>query len=122
MAFGKYFMLSRNGSLKCRPDSSVVEMILETRTVQPYSFSPTVNMELNRQIDATSTTARMTIKMCIRDRIMGTIVMALASVGLYVFADPLIGVFTPDQEVIAIAAECLRIMAVIQIPQMIAWV
>lgn len=54
--------------------------------------------------------------------IMGTIVMALASVGLYVFADPLIGVFTPDQEVIAIAAECLRIMAVIQIPQMIAWV
>ena len=53
--------------------------------------------------------------------IMGTVVMAIASVGLYVFADPLIGVFTPDQGVIALAAECLRIMAVIQIPQMIAW-
>lgn len=53
--------------------------------------------------------------------IMGTIVMAFATVGLYVFADPLIGIFTPDQEVIALAATCLRIMAVIQIPQMIAW-
>ena len=53
--------------------------------------------------------------------IMGTVVMAIASVGLYVFADPLIGVFTPDQGVIALAAECLRIMAVIQIPQMVAW-
>ena len=54
--------------------------------------------------------------------IMGTVVMALMSVLLYVFADPLIGVFTPDREVIGIAAQCLRIMAVIQIPQMIAWV
>ena len=53
--------------------------------------------------------------------IMGTVVMAFASVGLYVFSEPLIGVFTPDQGVIALAAECLRIMAVIQIPQMIAW-
>jgi len=53
--------------------------------------------------------------------IMGTVVMALTTVGLYVFADPLIGIFTPDQGVIALAAKCLRIMAVIQIPQMIAW-
>ena len=54
--------------------------------------------------------------------IMGTVVMALTSVGLYVFATPIIGIFTPDTEVIGIAAVCLRIMAVIQIPQMIAWV
>ena len=54
--------------------------------------------------------------------IMGTVVMALASVGLYVFATPLIGVFTPDQGVIGLAAVCLQIMAVIQIPQMVAWV
>ena len=54
--------------------------------------------------------------------IMGTVVMALTSVGLYVFSVPIIGIFTPDEEVIELAAECLRIMAVIQIPQMIAWV
>ena len=53
--------------------------------------------------------------------IMGTVVMAAATVGLYVFAAPLIGVFTPDQGVILLAAECLRLMAIIQIPQMIAW-
>ena len=53
--------------------------------------------------------------------IMGTIVMAFATIGLYAFANQLIGIFTPDQDVIELAATCLRIMAVIQIPQMIAW-
>ena len=48
--------------------------------------------------------------------------MAVATVALYVFATPLIRVFTPDQEVIALAAKCLQIVALIQIPQMIAWV
>ncbi len=54
--------------------------------------------------------------------IIGTITMAIATVALYVFATPLIRVFTPDQEVIALAARCLQIVALIQIPQMAAWV
>ena len=54
--------------------------------------------------------------------IIGSVVMAVATVALYVFATPLIRVFTPDQEVIALAAKCLQIVALIQIPQMIAWV
>lgn len=54
--------------------------------------------------------------------IMGTVIMAITTVALYVFASPLIGVFTPDQEVIDMAAKCLRIVALIQIPQMAAWV
>jgi len=53
---------------------------------------------------------------------MGAVVMALTTVLLYVFAAPLIGVFTPDTEVIAMASECLRVVALIQVPQMAAWV
>jgi len=54
--------------------------------------------------------------------IMGTVIMAITTVGLFVFATPLIGIFTPDQEVIALAAKCLQIVALVQIPQMAAWV
>ena len=54
--------------------------------------------------------------------IMGCAVMAVTTVLLYVFASPLIGVFTPDQEVIAMAAKCLQIVALIQIPQVAAWI
>ena len=58
VAFGKYFTLSKNGTLKCRPGSSVVEMILESRTVQPYSFSSTVYMELKRHTAASISMAK----------------------------------------------------------------
>ena len=54
--------------------------------------------------------------------IMGTVVMAFTTVALYLLASPIISIFTPDQEVIAMAAECLKIVALIQIPQMAAWV
>jgi len=54
--------------------------------------------------------------------IMGTVIMAITTVALYVFASPLIGIFTPDGEVIEMAAKCLQIVALIQIPQMAAWV
>ena len=54
--------------------------------------------------------------------IMGSVIMAATTVLLFVFATPLIGIFTPDEEVIALGAKCLQIVAVIQIPQMAAWV
>ena len=54
--------------------------------------------------------------------ILGVIIMCFTGLGLYVFAEPIIGVFTPDLEVIAIAATCLRVMALIQPPQLAAWV
>ena len=53
---------------------------------------------------------------------LGVIIMCFTGLGLYVFAEPIIGVFTPDLEVIAIAATCLRVMALIQPPQLAAWV
>ena len=53
---------------------------------------------------------------------LGIIIMCFTGLGLYVFAEPIIGVFTPDLEVIAIAATCLRVMALIQPPQLAAWV
>ena len=55
-------------------------------------------------------------------QIMGIIVMFFTGLGLYVFAEPIIGVFTPDQEVIVLAAHCLRLMGLIQVPQLMGWV
>ena len=55
-------------------------------------------------------------------QIMGISVMLFTGLGLYVFAEQILGVFTPDQEVIAIAAKCLRLMGFIQAPQLMAWV
>ena len=55
-------------------------------------------------------------------QVMGVIVMLFTGAGLYFFAEPIIGVFTPDQEVIVLAAHCLRLMGLIQAPQLMAWV
>lgn len=54
--------------------------------------------------------------------IMGISVMLVTGTGLYVFSEQLIGLFTPDKEVIKIAAECLELMAFIQAPQVAAWI
>ena len=51
-------------------------------------------------------------------QLMGCIVMFFTGLGLYIFAEPILGVFTPDREVIEIAAQCLRLMGLIQIPQL----
>ena len=53
---------------------------------------------------------------------LGTAMMVFTSIVLYVFAEPLIGVFTPDREVIALASRCLRVVAFMQIPQTMGWV
>lgn len=55
-------------------------------------------------------------------QIMGVILMCFTGLGLYVYAEPIIGIFTPDREVIVIAAQCLQLMAFIQPPQLMAWV
>lgn len=56
-----------------------------------------------------------------RTQVIGTIVMVFAGLGLFIFARQLIGFFTPDEEVIAIGAECLHVIAFMQIPQVLAW-
>ena len=48
--------------------------------------------------------------------------MAFTGAGLFVFSNQLIGVFTPDADVIALAAHCLRLVAFMQIPQVAAWI
>ena len=53
---------------------------------------------------------------------MGGTVMLFTGTALFVFAEEIIGVFTPDQEVIAIGAACLRVEASIQVPQVIGWI
>ena len=53
---------------------------------------------------------------------LGGTVMFFTGAALFIFAEPIIGVFTPDPEVIAIAAACLRVEASIQVPQLIGWI
>lgn len=53
---------------------------------------------------------------------MGLITMTFTGIGLFVLAEPLIGLFTPDAEVIAIGAACLRVVAFMQPPQVAGWI
>lgn len=57
-------------------------------------------------------------------RIIGyaEVVITSISILLFLFAEQLIGLFTPDQEVIAMASKCLKIVSVFQPIQMIAFV
>lgn len=57
-----------------------------------------------------------------RTMLMGCIVMAFTNVGLFVLSRQLIGLFTPDAAVIDLGAQCLRIVAFMQIPQVASWI
>ena len=54
--------------------------------------------------------------------LLGAGVMTLAGVGLFVFAQPMVRIITPDPDVIAAARVCLRVVAVIQPIQTMAWI
>lgn len=53
---------------------------------------------------------------------VGSTVMFFSGLALFIFAEQIISVFTPDREVIAMAAVCLRVEASIQVPQVIGWI
>ena len=53
---------------------------------------------------------------------IGCSLLALAGVGLYVFAEPLVRFFTPDAAAIELASTCLRIAAFVQPFQCGAWI
>ena len=53
---------------------------------------------------------------------IGASLLALAGVGLYVFAEPMVRLFTPDEDAIAIARQCLKIVAFVQPIQTMAWI
>ncbi len=59
------------------------------------------------------------IKSCLT---LATIIMAVTTVGLFIFAPQLLRIFTKDPDVIELGAQCLKIMAFIQIPQAICWI
>jgi len=54
--------------------------------------------------------------------LMGCALMVLTNIGLYVLANPLIAIFTPDQDVIELGAQCLRVVAFMQVPQVATWI
>ena len=51
----------------------------------------------------------------------GSAVMVFTGACLYLLAEPIIGIFTPDERVIRLASRCLRITAFMQVPQVVAW-
>ena len=53
---------------------------------------------------------------------IGAAVMVFAGIMLYVFAEPLVRLITPDEDAVALARVCLRIVAFIQPVQTIAWI
>ncbi len=53
---------------------------------------------------------------------IGVSVMCVTGVLLFVFARQIISIFTPDQDVIVLAAQCLRVTAFMQVPQVIGWI
>lgn len=53
---------------------------------------------------------------------LGAIILGFAGVILYVFAEPLCRLFTPDPEAIEIASQSLRIVAFVQPIQSMAWI
>ena len=53
---------------------------------------------------------------------IGAAVMVFAGVMLYVFAEPLVRIITPDEQAVALAKTCLRTVAFIQPIQTSAWI
>ncbi|MBO4368031.1 MAG: MATE family efflux transporter [Clostridia bacterium] len=53
---------------------------------------------------------------------VGAFLMTGAGICLYVFARPLCSVITPDEEAIALAVECLHVVAFVQPIQTVAWI
>ena len=51
---------------------------------------------------------------------LGTMVMVVMTILMFVFSNQIMNVFTPDEEVIEIGSVLLKILAIIQIPQMMS--
>lgn len=53
---------------------------------------------------------------------IGVSLMVATTFALYIFGAQLISIFTPDQEVIEIGAKCLKVVAFMQVPQVVGWI
>lgn len=56
-----------------------------------------------------------------RTMLISCSLMVVANVLLFIFAEPLISIFTPDADVIELGAQCLRVVAFMQVPQVVGW-
>ena len=54
--------------------------------------------------------------------LLGAGVMTVAGLLLFVLAEPLVRIITPDEDVVSMAKVCLRIVAIIQPAQTMAWI
>jgi len=68
-----------------------------------------------RRIDRAEKFTRTTL-------IMGTLTMCATTIFLYTCAEFLLGLFTPDADVIALGTRCLHVTAFVQAPQVIGWI
>lgn len=63
----------------------------------------------------------LAVKFIHRTLLMGISLMVLTNIGLFTLRRQLIGLFTSDEAVIAMGAECLKVVAFMQVPQVISW-
>lgn len=64
----------------------------------------------------------LAVKFIRKTLLLGCILMVFTNIGLYLLSQQLIGLFTPDADVIALGAHCLRLVAFMQVPQVVAWI
>lgn len=85
-----------------------------------YSFGIAINTLIGQSLGAKK--PDLAVRYIKRTLVLSTIAMTISGVALFVFAEPIIRIFTPDVEVIYLAANCLKILAIIQPIQMAAWI
>lgn len=64
----------------------------------------------------------LAVKFVRKTLLLGSLMMVVTNIGLYLLSNQLIALFTPDADVIAMGAHCLRLVAFMQVPQVISWV
>lgn len=85
-----------------------------------FSFQTAVTTLVGQSLGAKK--PELAEKFVKKTMLMGSIVMVFTGAGLFLFAHPLIGIFTRDQDVIALAAHCLKLVAFMQVPQVMGWI
>ena len=85
-----------------------------------FAFSTAVTTLVGQSLGAGK--PRLAVRYTWHTTFISAALLSLAGVGLYVFARPLVSIFTPDKAAIDLAEVCLKIAAFIQPIQAMAWV
>ena len=85
-----------------------------------FAFATAVTTLVGQSLGAGK--PKLAMKYTYHTNAIGAALLSLAGVGLYVFARPLVSIFTPDEAAINLAEQCLKIASFIQPIQTMAWI